>query len=108
MKNKQTKKFFFVALAVGSCASVLTPIFTDHLFRYAEAIERFGVLLILLGIIVGLIEVLREGHLEQEKKNRIFSKRLRILEKRMAKNEQIQNETLKIATETLRQLNERF
>lgn len=108
MKNKKSRKFFYVALAVGSCASVLTPIFTDHLFKYAEAIERFGVLLILIAIIVSLIEVVREGHVNQEKKNKIFSRRLHILEERMANSEKIQNETLRIATETLRQLNEKF
>lgn len=107
-KKKTPKKFFYVALAVGSCASVLTPIYTDHLYKYAEAIERFGVLLILVAIIISLLEAVREGHVQQDKKNRIFSRRLRILEDRMANSEKIQTETLKIATETLKRLNDKL
>lgn len=106
--RKGPKKFFYIAIGVGSCASVLTPIFTDHLFKYAEAIERFGVLLILVAIIVSLLEVVREGHIRQDKKNKIFSRRLHILEDRMERSEQIQNRTLEIATETLKRLNDKF
>lgn len=104
MKNRKIP--FYMALSVGSIASVLTPLFVDELAHIANSIERFGVLLILLSIIIILLEAMRERDVKQNRRNHIFLRRLRLLEKRMATSEKVQNETLKIATELLRRSND--